>query len=125
MISIWASSSVPTLCSEMFQIKPYADKPSAFGLSVHSFVSYERIGKWDEDRYRKAGKNPYALGWENRWGLSPYLPLLENISIGIIALGFERAVSFLQPIPAFPFGTIPQSSHTGYMQQMLLHKLRF
>ena len=25
---------LPTLCSEMFQIKPYADKPSAFGLSV-------------------------------------------------------------------------------------------
>jgi len=26
----------------MFQIKPYADKPSTFGLSIHSFVSYVR-----------------------------------------------------------------------------------
>ena len=47
----------------MFQIKPYADKPSAFGLSVHSFVSYERIGKWDEDRYRKGSRKPKA-GWK-------------------------------------------------------------
>ncbi len=42
-----------------------------------------------------------------------------------IALDFERAVSFLSPIPAFPFETIPQSSRTGYMQQTLLHILRF
>lgn len=35
----------------MFQIKPYAGKPGAFDLSVHSFMSYERIGKWDEDVY--------------------------------------------------------------------------
>lgn len=60
---------MPTLCSEMFQIKPYADKPSAFGLSVHSFVSYERIGKCNEDRYRKGGKKPYfiELGGTPRW----------------------------------------------------------
>ena len=60
---------VPTLCSEMFQIKPYTDKPSAFGLSVHSFVSYERIGKWDEERYRKGGRKPYfiELGGTPRW----------------------------------------------------------
>jgi len=51
----------PTLCSEMFQIKSYADKPSVFGLSVHSFVSYEKIGKWDEDRYRKGGRKPYFI----------------------------------------------------------------
>ena len=59
----------PTLCSEMFQIKPYADKPSAFGLSVHSFVSYERIGKWDEERYRKGGRKSYfiKLGGTPRW----------------------------------------------------------
>lgn len=55
------SAYVPTLCSEMFQIKPYADKPSAFGLSVHSFVSYERIDKWDENRYRKSGRKPYFI----------------------------------------------------------------
>lgn len=69
IISMCASSSVPTLCSEMFQIKPYADKPSAFGLSVHSFVSYERIGKWDEERYRKGGRKPYfiELGGTPRW----------------------------------------------------------
>lgn len=60
-ISRWASSSVPTEASEMFQIKPYADKPSAFGLFVHSLVSYERIGKWDEDRYRKGGRKPYFI----------------------------------------------------------------
>ena len=41
---------IPTLCSEMFQIKPYADKPSAFGLFVHSFVSYERIGVIASDK---------------------------------------------------------------------------
>lgn len=57
-ISRCANSSVPTLCSEMFQIKPYADKPSAFGLTVHSFVSYERVGKWDEERYRKGDRKP-------------------------------------------------------------------
>ena len=53
----------------MFQIKPYADKPSAFGLSVHSFVSYERIGKRDEERYRKGGRKPYfiELGGIPRW----------------------------------------------------------
>ena len=45
----------------MFQIKPYADKPNAFGLFVHSFVSYERIGKWDEDRYKKGGRKPYFI----------------------------------------------------------------
>ena len=45
----------------MFQIKLYADKPSAFGLSVHRFVSYERIGKWDEERYRKGGRKPYFI----------------------------------------------------------------
>ena len=45
----------------MFQIKPYADKPSAFGLFVHSFASYERIGKWDEERYRKGGRKPYFI----------------------------------------------------------------
>lgn len=61
IISKWANSSVPTLCSEMFQIKPYADKPSAFGLFVHSFASYERIGKWDEERYRKGGRKPYFI----------------------------------------------------------------
>lgn len=68
-ISRCPSSSVPTLCSEMFQIKPYADKPSAFGLSVHSFVSYERIGKRDEERYRKGGRKPYfiELGGTPRW----------------------------------------------------------
>lgn len=60
-ISKWASSSVPTEASEMFQIKPYADKPSAFGLFVHSLVSYERIGKWDEDRYRKGGRKHYFI----------------------------------------------------------------
>lgn len=60
-ISKWASSSVPTEASEMFQIKPYADKASAFGLFVHSLVSYERIGKWDEDRYRKGGRKPYFI----------------------------------------------------------------
>lgn len=69
IISQWFSSSVPTLCSEMFQIKPYADKPSAFGLSVHSFVSYERIGKQEEERYRKGGRKPYfiELGGTPRW----------------------------------------------------------
>ena len=51
-------NDIPTLCSEMFQIKPYADKSSVFGLFVHSFVSDERIGKWDEDRYRKCGRKP-------------------------------------------------------------------
>ncbi len=53
----------------MFQIKPYADKPSAFGLSVHSFGSFERIGKWEEDRYRKGGRKPYfiELGGTPRW----------------------------------------------------------
>ena len=45
----------------MFQMKPYADKPSAFGLFVHSFVSYERIGKWDEERYKKGGRKPYFI----------------------------------------------------------------
>ncbi|MCM1044723.1 MAG: hypothetical protein NC417_04370 [Candidatus Gastranaerophilales bacterium] len=44
-------NNVPSEASEMFQIKLYADKPNAFGLFVHSFVSYERIGKWDEDVY--------------------------------------------------------------------------
>lgn len=38
---------------------------------------------------------------------------------------FEITVSFLQPIPAFPFETILQSSHTGCMRQMLLHKPHF
>lgn len=45
----------------MFQMKPYADKPGAFGLFVHSFVSYERIGKWDEKRYKKGGRKPYFV----------------------------------------------------------------
>ena len=45
----------------MFQIKPYAEKPSTFGLSVHGFVSYERIGKCDEDRYKKGGRKPYFI----------------------------------------------------------------
>ena len=45
----------------MFQINPYVDKPSAFGLLVHSFESYERIGKWNEDRYRKGGRKPYFI----------------------------------------------------------------
>ncbi len=42
---------------------------SAFGLSVHSFVSYERIGKRDEERYRKGGRKPYfiELGGIPRW----------------------------------------------------------
>ena len=45
------------------------DKPSAFGLSVHSFVSYERIGKCDEERYRKGGRKPYFIefGGTPRW----------------------------------------------------------
>lgn len=53
----------------MFQIKPYTDKPGAFGLSVHSFVSYERIGKQEEERYRKGGRKPYfiELGGTPRW----------------------------------------------------------
>ena len=51
----------PTMCSEMFQINPYIDKPSALGLFVHSFVSYERIGKWDEERYKKGGRKPYFI----------------------------------------------------------------
>ncbi len=60
-ISICASSSVPILCPEMFRIKLYGDKSSAFGLSVHSFGSYERIGKWDEKRYGKGGRKPYFI----------------------------------------------------------------
>ena len=42
---------------------------SPFDLSVHSFVSYERIGKWDEERYRKGGRKPYfiELGGTPRW----------------------------------------------------------
>jgi hypothetical protein len=68
-ISRCASSSVPTEAAEMFQIKPYADKPSVFVLSVHSFVSYERIGKWNEERYGKGGRKPYfiELGGTPRW----------------------------------------------------------
>lgn len=45
----------------MFQINPYADKPNAFGLLIHSFISYERIGKWDEERYKKGGRKPYFI----------------------------------------------------------------
>lgn len=52
---------MPTEASEMFHIKPYADKPNTFGLFVHSFVSYERIGKWDADRYAKGGRKPYFI----------------------------------------------------------------
>lgn len=57
------------MCSELFQIKWNTDKPSAFGLFVHSFVSYERISKWDEDRYKKGGRKPYfiELGGIPRW----------------------------------------------------------
>ncbi len=68
-ISICASSSVPILCPEMFRIKLYGDKSSAFGLSVHSFGSYERIGKQEEERYRKGGRKPYfiELGGTPRW----------------------------------------------------------
>lgn len=61
IISIWASSSVPSEASVMFQINPYADKPSTFGLFVRSFVSYERIGKWDKDRCQKGGRKPYFI----------------------------------------------------------------
>ena len=41
------SKNRPTLCSEMFQIKPYADKPNTFGILVDNIKSYERIKKWD------------------------------------------------------------------------------
>ena len=61
IISRWPNSSVPTEASEMFQINPYADKPNAFGLLIHSFISYERIGKWDEERYKKGGRKPYFI----------------------------------------------------------------
>ena len=52
---------VPTSCSEMFRIKPYTDKPSTFGLFTHIFVSYERIGKWNSERYKKGGRKPYFI----------------------------------------------------------------
>lgn len=52
---------MPREASEMFQIKPYADKSNAFGLFVYSFVSYERIGKWDEEKYKKGGRKPYFI----------------------------------------------------------------
>ncbi len=45
----------------MFQIKVYEDKPNAFGLPIHSFISYERIGKWDVERCKKGGRKPYFI----------------------------------------------------------------
>lgn len=51
----WGIISVPREASEMFQMKPYGDKSNVVGLFIHSFVSYERIQKWDEERYRKSG----------------------------------------------------------------------
>ena len=80
IISRCANSSVPSEASEMFQIKPYSDKPNAFGLFVHSFVSYERIGKWDEDRYRKSGRKPYfiELCGSPRW-INLYMVVDEDV----------------------------------------------
>ena len=57
----------------MCHIKEYADKPSIFGLFVHSFVSFEKIGKWDAARYAKGGRKPYfiELSGTPRW-INPY-----------------------------------------------------
>lgn len=48
---------VPRETSEMFQIKIYEDKPNAFGVPIHSFISYERIGNLNEKEWIKSWKS--------------------------------------------------------------------
>lgn len=54
-------NEVPTLCSEMFRIKPYVDKPDQYGVLIHSVGSYERIKKWDGQVLPKDSKKPYNM----------------------------------------------------------------
>ncbi len=56
-------------CNAAFLSCPNVDNLSAFGLFVLSFVSYERIGKWDEERCRKGGRKPYFIELDGtpRW----------------------------------------------------------
>ncbi len=45
----------------MFHIKQYGDDHNSIGMLVHSFVSYERIIKWDGQALFKNPENPYNI----------------------------------------------------------------
>lgn len=42
-------------------LRPYADKSGKFGVYAHTFTSYERIGKWDSEKYQKSGRKPHFI----------------------------------------------------------------
>ena len=58
---MWASSSVPTEATEMFQSIKYEDKREVFGFKVHSFSTFEKIKKYDETDNAESAEKPYSI----------------------------------------------------------------
>lgn len=52
---------MPREASEMFHIEQYGDDHDSIGMLVHSFVSYERIMKWDGQALFENPENPYNI----------------------------------------------------------------
>jgi hypothetical protein len=52
---------VPREASEMFQCIKYEDKREVFGFKVHSFSTFERIKKYDEEENTKSAEKPYSI----------------------------------------------------------------
>lgn len=50
----------------MFRIEEYSDKPNTYGVMIHSFESYERIKKWDEQERANNPEKPYDTVVSNK-----------------------------------------------------------
>ena len=61
IISMCASSSVPTEASEMFQFIKYEDKREVFSFQGHSFSSFDKIKKYDETESPQSAEKPYFI----------------------------------------------------------------
>ena len=44
----------------MFHLADFSDKLELNNMLIHSFESFERVGKWENGRYNKVGVKPYS-----------------------------------------------------------------